>query len=91
MRANRELAPFSHIFNYAREIGLTAAPKPSAGVRKTREKGRDVYVEDDIYRRVYEKADEPLQEALDLAYPTGQRPADTLAIDERDSREGGHG
>lgn len=88
IRANRELALFSHIFNFAREIGLTSAPNPSAGVRKTRERGRDVYVEDDLYAAVHKAADQPLQDAMDLAYLTGQRPADTLALDERDIRDG---
>jgi len=88
IRANRELALFSHIFNYAREIGLTSAPNPSMGVRKTREYGRDVYVEDDIYKAVYETADHALRDAMDLAYLTGQRPSDTLALDERDIKEG---
>ncbi|WP_394065284.1 tyrosine-type recombinase/integrase [Alcaligenes sp. WGS1538] len=88
VRANRELALFSHIFNYAREMGLTSAPNPSAGVRKTRETGRDVYVEDDVYSAVYAAADQPLRDAMDLAYLTGQRPADTLGLDERDVRDG---
>jgi len=88
IRANRELALFSHIFNYAREIGLTAAPNPSAGVRKTREHGRDVYIEDDLYAAVYKVADQPLRDAMDLAYLTGQRPANVLALDEQDIRDG---
>jgi len=88
VRANRELALFSHIFNYAREIGLTSAPNPSAGVRKTRERGRDVYIEDDLYKAVYEAADQPLRDAMDLAYLTGQRPADTLALDECNIKDG---
>jgi len=88
VRANRELALFSHIFNYAREIGLTSAPNPSAGVRKTRERGRDVYIEDDLYQTVYTSADQALRDAMDLAYLTGQRPADTLALDEGDIKDG---
>lgn len=88
VRANRELALFSHIFNYAREMGLTAASNPSTGVRKTREHGRDVYVEDSLYAAVHKAADQPLRDAMDLAYLTGQRPADTLALDERDIRDG---
>ncbi|RSE59023.1 integrase [Alcaligenes faecalis] len=88
VRANRELALFSHIFNYARETGLTNASNPSAGVRKTRETGRDIYVEDGVYSAVYTAADQPLRDAMDLAYLTGQRPADTLGLDERDIRNG---
>lgn len=88
VRANRELALFSHIFNYAREMGLTAASNPSSGVRKTRETGRDVYIEDDVYKAVYAAADQPLRDAMDLAYLTGQRPADTLALDQSDIKNG---
>lgn len=86
--ANREIALFSHIFNKAREWGATDLPNPCAGVRKHRESGRDVYVGDAMYRAVWEKADVPLQEAMDLAYLTGQRPADVLKMDERDIRDG---
>ncbi|QVQ29732.1 tyrosine-type recombinase/integrase [Achromobacter deleyi] len=88
VRANREIALFSHVFNYAREVGLTDAPNPCAGVRKNKETGRDVYVEDDVFQRVWKAADSPTQDAMDLAYLTGQRPADTLKFDERDVREG---
>lgn len=88
VRANRELSLFSHIFNHARACGLTAAPNPSAGVRKGRERGRDVYVEDDLYARVYAVACQPLRDVMDLAYLTGQRPADTRAMDERHIKDG---
>ncbi|MGS1041430.1 tyrosine-type recombinase/integrase [Burkholderia glumae] len=86
--ANREIALFSHIFNKAREWGATDRPNPCVGVRKHRETGRDVYVGDDLYKAVWEKADIPLREAMDLAYLTGQRPADVLKMDERDVRDG---
>lgn len=88
VRANRELALFSHIFNKSRSMGLTAAPNPCLGVEKYSESGRDVYVEDDVYARLYRHADEPTRDAMDLAYLTGQRPQDTLNYDERDIREG---
>ncbi|RQN35684.1 Phage integrase family protein [Paraburkholderia tropica] len=86
--ANREIALFSHIFNKAREWGATDRPNPCVGVRKHRETGRDVYVGDGLYKAVWEKADLPLREAMDLAYLTGQRPADVLKMDERDVRDG---
>ncbi|WP_175658358.1 tyrosine-type recombinase/integrase [Burkholderia vietnamiensis] len=86
--ANREIALFSHIFNKAREWGATDRPNPCVGVRKHRETGRDIYIDDSLYRAVWEKADLPLREAMDLAYLTGQRPADVLKLDERDIREG---
>jgi len=88
VRANREIALFSHIFNNARAIGLTKAANPCLGIKKHSEDGRDVYVEDDLYARVYAHADEPTRDAMDLAYLAGQRPQDTLNYDERDIRDG---
>ncbi len=88
VRANREIALFSHMFNNAREIGLTKAPNPCLGVKKNSEDGRDVYVEDDLYLRLYAHADEPVRDAMDLAYLAGQRPQDTLNYDERDIKDG---
>lgn len=38
--------------------------------------------------KAYEHADQPLRDALDLFYLTGQRIADTLKMDERDIRDG---
>lgn len=87
VRANREIALFSHIFNYSRETGITDAPNPCAGVRKNREEGRDVYVEDDMFHAVYKQADQPTRDAMDLMYLSGQRPADVLKFDERDIRD----
>jgi integrase len=88
VRANREIALFSAIFNYAREIGLTDRPNPVLGVRKNKETGRDTYVEDDMYQAVWNVACQPLRDAMDLAYLTGQRPADTLQMSEHDIRDG---
>ncbi|MEK7947215.1 tyrosine-type recombinase/integrase [Pigmentiphaga sp. YJ18] len=82
VRANRDIALFSTIFNYAHEVGLTSAPNPAQGVRKNKESDRDVYVENGLYKAVYDKADQPLMDAMDVAYLTGQRPADTLKLSE---------
>lgn len=88
IRANREKALLSHIWNWAREQGYTALPNPCAGIKGFTETGRDVYVEDDLFASVWEVAGEPLRDAMDLAYLTGQRVADTLKMDERDVRDG---
>jgi len=88
VRANRKIALFSHIFNYAREEGLTNAPNPCVGVKRNKETGRDVYVEDDAFNAVWGEADISTRDAMDLAYLSGQRPADTLKFDERDIRDG---
>lgn len=88
VRANREISLFSAIWNYAREMGYTKLANPCSGVKRNRERGRDVYVEDDLYAAVYEAADQGLKDAMDLSYLTAQRVADTLKMDERDIRDG---
>lgn len=89
VRANREKALLSHIFNKSRQWGLTSATNPCAGVDAFKEDGRgDVYVEDDAYKAVYAAADIPTREAMDLAYLTGQRPADVLAYTDGDIKDG---
>jgi integrase len=88
IRANREKALFSHVFNYARDQGLTAAPNPAAGIKGFVEKGRDSYIDDATYAAVWAAAEEPLRDAMDLAYLTGQRPADVLKFTRADIKEG---
>jgi integrase len=86
--ANREKALLSHIFNWARQWGYTKAANPCAGVKGHKEDGRDRYVEDGEYLKVYEAADDILKDAMDLAYYTGQRVADVLGFKRSDLRDG---
>lgn len=86
--ANREKALLSTIFNHAREWGYTDAENPCRGVHGFKETGRDRYVEDAEYMAVWEKADEALRDAMDLALLTGQRPADVLKLSRTDIRDG---
>ena len=88
VRANREKALLSHIWNWAREEGYTSKANPCAGVKGNKESGRDVYIEDEVLEAVYAKASEPLKDALDLAYLTGQRVGDVLRMDETMVRDG---
>ncbi len=83
-RANREKALFSHIWNYALLKGYTKLPNPCQVVKGFKEKGRDIYVEDEEYLTVWYAADEAMQDYLDLLYATAQRPADVLKIKETD-------
>lgn len=80
----REKALLSHMWNKAREWGYTDLPNPCAGIKGYRERGRDIYVENDLYYKVWDKADWPVRDAMDLAYLTGQRPADILKLNETD-------
>jgi integrase len=88
IRANREKALLSGIWNFARDKGYTSLPNPCAGIKGFEETGRDVYLEDVEYRRIWEQADVCLRDAMDLAYLTGQRPADVLRMAETDLRDG---
>lgn len=86
--ANRDKALLSHIWNFARGAGLTNLANPCAGIKGYREEGRDVYVDDEILAAVYEAAGQGLRDALDLAYLTGQRPADTLKFSRAHIKDG---
>lgn len=87
VRATREKALLSHIWNWARSIGYTALANPCAGIKGTKA-GRKIYVEDDTFAAVYAHAGQPLRDAMDLAYLTGQRPSDVLRIAETHIRDG---
>lgn len=88
-RANREIALLSHIINTAREWGLCQQANPCQGVRKNKEKPRDYYADDIVWNAVYSQACHELRDAMDLAYLTGQRPADVLQM-RRDDVAGGY-
>lgn len=89
IRANREKALFSHIWNKAREWGYTSLQNPCAGIKGFKETGRkNVYIEDSMFDAVYSKASQPLRDAMDLAYLTGQRPSGVLKMTEHDIQEG---
>lgn len=88
VRANRELALLSHVFNLAREWGFTSKDNPVRGVRKNREAPRDFYVDEQVWSAVYACAPVELQDAMDLNYLSGQRPADVLKMSVTDIKEG---
>jgi integrase len=76
--AKKELKFLSVIFNWARSRGYMKVPNPCAGLfvqMKVKER-RDIYVEDSWLALVYKHADDIIKDCLDLAYLTGQRPAD---------------
>jgi integrase len=87
-RANREKALLSHMFNKAREWGYTDAPNPCQGVKGFTEAGRDRYVSDTEFAAVRAVAHPTVQDAMDVALLTGQRPADVLKILHSDIRDG---
>lgn len=87
-RANREIAWLSAAWNWGRDRGKTKAQNPTRGVKRHKEAGRDIYVEDDEMQAIMAHADEPLREAIELAYLIGQRPGDLRDIRETDIRDG---
>ncbi|PFG24156.1 phage integrase family protein [Pseudomonas lurida] len=88
VRANREIALLSHAFTIAREWGLTDKANPCFGVRRNKEKPRDYYAGATVWNAVYAEAVQELKDAMDLAYLTGQRPADVLKIAATDLNNG---
>jgi integrase len=79
-RANRELALLSHVFNMAREWGLRSHENPVRGVRKLKETPRSFYADDATWAAVRNMGSVDVQDAMDLAYLTGQRPGDVLRM-----------
>lgn len=86
--ANRDKALLSHIWNFARGAGLTNLANPCAGIKGFKEDGRDVYIDNAVFAAVYAAAAPGLCDALDLAYLTGQRPADMLKITRANLKDG---
>lgn len=88
VRANREVSLLSAVYNMAREWGYTAKENPAKGVRKNKEKPRDYYADDAVWNAVYKSACPELQDAMDINYLTGQRPADVLKMRHSDIVDG---
>ena len=88
VRANREKSLLSHLFNMARNWGALDTVNPCQGIKGYTEEGRDLYVEDNIYDAIYQVSTQPLKNALDLAYLTGQRVADVIAMSESNIQDG---
>ncbi|RRW94261.1 tyrosine-type recombinase/integrase [Pandoraea apista] len=87
--ANRTKAVLSAMLNQARLWGLMTQANPCAGVRGRKETGRkSVLVSDELYDKVYAKADQPLRNAMDLADLTSQRPGDLLSVRRTDIANG---
>lgn len=88
IEGNREIALLSHIWNTSREWGYTDRENPCAGVKKNKEHPRTVYITDDEFLTVLIAADQPLEDAMLLAYYTGQRMADVLKMTRADIKDG---
>lgn len=76
------------MFTIAHEWGLTNNANPCFGVRRNKEKPRDYYAGEVVWNEVYGEAVQELKDAMDLAYLTGQRPADVLKVATTDLTNG---
>ncbi|GGX99033.1 tyrosine-type recombinase/integrase [Massilia dura] len=86
--ANRCKRVFSVMWNKARGWGYTDLPNPCEGIQGHSLQRRTLYISDAVYKAVWDAASVPLRDAMDLAYLTGQRPADALKMTEHDIIEG---
>ncbi len=88
VRANHERRLFNLLWNHAREWGYTDLANPCAGIKGFTESARTNYIDDQLFNLVYDCADQPTKEALDLGYLTAQRPADVIRMYETDIQDG---
>lgn len=79
--ANNEYSLFGHIWKYARQWGYTKLPNPAESANKFPISKRKQYIEDGIFKLVYQYADQNMKDLMDLAYLTGQRPIDLAKIE----------
>ena len=84
---NRCKRLFSNLWNHARAWGWTDLENPCTGITGHATGSRDVYITDAVYQAVWECATQPIKDAMDLAYLTGQRPADLLKMSELDIQD----
>ena len=80
--AKKDIKFLSVIFNWARARGFMCIANPLTGITRQMKvkEGRDFYVTDEMFALVYDCASPVTQDAIDLAYLTGQRPADVLRM-----------
>lgn len=78
--ANRCKRLFSTLWNHARGWGYTDLQNPTTGIMGHSIDKKTAYVTDEVFNAVRAHASDALKDALDLAYFTGQRPADTLKM-----------
>jgi integrase len=88
VRANREKAALSSCMSWMLELSMGGLVRNVClDVARNPEKGRDRYVEDDEYNKVYALASAPVRAMMVLIYRTLQRPADVLSWTRRNISE----
>lgn len=86
--ANRLKRLTSTLFNYARGEGFTDKENPCTGIKGWELDTREVDISDAVFQAVWNAADAPARDAMDLAEATGQRPGDTLKMTEQHIKDG---
>jgi integrase len=85
---NRERAALSSCFAWSMRQGY-AEHNPCVGVRRNRETPRSRYVSDEELAALMSAASEPIQDAIGIAYLTGMRRGDLLALTKECAHEDG--
>ena len=88
--AKKEIKFLSVVYNWGIGRGYINTLNPTAGITrqmKVKEK-RDIYVTDEEFYLVYKHAKGVIRDALDIAYLTGQRPADVKKMRWGDIQDG---
>lgn len=87
-RALREKNVLSMVYSWCMARDYCAI-NPVAAIKTKRLPGRkNVQIENDAMDAVYKHASDALRDSIDLAYFTGQRPADVLKMAETDIKDG---
>ena len=85
--ANREVSVISQVMQQAIREGLIEV-NPCLGVRRMPERKRRRYVTDEEFLAIRDQALPSVQIAMDIAYLTGLRLSDVLALRAEDARDG---
>lgn len=89
-RAKREVKFLSLIFNWARARGLMSVQNPATGIIRQMKatSRRTIYVTNSDFALVYQHGNDLVKDAMDIAYLTGQRPADVFKMKWSDISDG---
>lgn len=81
VRANREVALLSSVYNYAMRLGVSGiTANPCYGVRRNTERARTRYVTDAELKAVMDIAGGKWRAILQIMYSCGQRPSDIRTL-----------
>jgi integrase len=79
-QGNKEIKLLGMLWNFALNRGLTRVPNQAIRLEYNRTPPRRRYVTDQEYQAILAQAEQPLADAMRLAYLTGQRPSDVLRM-----------